>query len=97
MRVIAMPETETTGKLEFEEIFNTYSRFVYRTAYAVTGRHEDAEDVLQTIFRKHRGKFLQEQALMQVEAGETSVQEVLRVLKGKNEPPQASPALARVQ
>jgi RNA polymerase sigma-70 factor, ECF subfamily len=50
MRVMAMPQTETTGKLEFEEIFNKYSRFVYRTAYAVTGRHEDAEDVLQTIF-----------------------------------------------
>jgi type II secretory ATPase GspE/PulE/Tfp pilus assembly ATPase PilB-like protein len=46
---------------------------------------------LQTIFRKHRGKFLQEQALALVEAGDTSVQEVLRVLKGKNEPPQQSP------
>ena len=50
MRVVAMPETETAEKLEFEEIFNAHSRFVYRTAYAVTGRHEDAEDVLQTIF-----------------------------------------------
>jgi RNA polymerase sigma-70 factor (ECF subfamily) len=50
MRVMAMAETETTGDLEFEKIFNSYSRFVYRTAYAVTGRHEDAEDVLQTIF-----------------------------------------------
>jgi RNA polymerase sigma-70 factor (ECF subfamily) len=50
MRVVAMPETESPGKLEFEKIFNAYSRFVYRTAYAVTGRHEDAEDVLQTIF-----------------------------------------------
>ena len=50
MHIVATPEAETTGKLEFEEIFNAYSRFVYRTAYAVTGRHEDAEDVLQTIF-----------------------------------------------
>jgi len=50
MHIVAAPEVETTAKLEFEEIFNAYSRFVYRTAYAVTGRHEDAEDVLQTIF-----------------------------------------------
>jgi RNA polymerase sigma-70 factor (ECF subfamily) len=35
---------------EFEAIFKEHSRMVYRTAYGVTGRHEDAEDVLQTIF-----------------------------------------------
>src|SRR4030095_10980412 len=50
MSIVPMPEIEATGSPEFEEIFNEYSRFVYRTAYAVTGRHEDAEDVLQTIF-----------------------------------------------
>src|SRR5215467_10031124 len=47
MTVVPMAETEAT---EFEEVFTAYSRFVYRTAYAVTGRHEDAEDVVQTIF-----------------------------------------------
>jgi RNA polymerase sigma-70 factor (ECF subfamily) len=35
---------------EFESIFKEHARLVYRTAYAVTGSHEDAEDVLQTIF-----------------------------------------------
>jgi len=35
---------------EFETIFKEHARLVYRTAYAVTGSHEDAEDVLQTIF-----------------------------------------------
>ena len=50
MRIVPMPEIKATGSPEFEEIFNEFSRFVYRTAYAVTGRHEDAEDVLQTIF-----------------------------------------------
>jgi RNA polymerase sigma-70 factor (ECF subfamily) len=50
MSVVPMPEIEATVRREFEEIFSQYSRFVYRTAYAVTGRHEDAEDVLQTIF-----------------------------------------------
>ena len=36
---------------------------------------------LKAAFRKQRGKYLQESALAQVEAGETSVQEVLRVMK----------------
>jgi general secretion pathway protein E len=36
---------------------------------------------LKAAFRKQRGKYLQEAALAQVEAGETSVQEVLRVMK----------------
>jgi type IV pilus assembly protein PilB len=36
---------------------------------------------LKSAFRKQRGKYLQEQALAKVEAGETSVQEVLRVMK----------------
>jgi RNA polymerase sigma-70 factor, ECF subfamily len=34
----------------FERIFREHSAFVYRTAYRVTGRVEDAEDVLQTLF-----------------------------------------------
>ena len=57
MSIVRMPEIKATGSPEFEEIFNEYSRFVYRTAYAVTGRHEDAEDVLQTIFFTRQFKF----------------------------------------
>jgi type II secretory ATPase GspE/PulE/Tfp pilus assembly ATPase PilB-like protein len=34
------------------------------------------------VFRKQKGKFLQEEALGLVEQGVTSVQEVLRVMKG---------------
>ena len=34
----------------FEEIFEEHYSLVYRTAYGVTGRVEDAEDVVQTIF-----------------------------------------------
>jgi len=37
---------------------------------------------LNQAFRKQRGRYLQEEALALVEKGETSVQEVLRVLKG---------------
>jgi RNA polymerase sigma-70 factor, ECF subfamily len=35
---------------DFAEIFREFSPMVYRTARAVTGNSEDAEDVLQTIF-----------------------------------------------
>lgn len=35
---------------ELELIFKQHARLVYRTAYGITGTHEDAEDVLQTIF-----------------------------------------------
>jgi RNA polymerase sigma-70 factor, ECF subfamily len=37
---------------DFAEIYREYSALVYRTARAVTGNAEDAEDVLQTIFLK---------------------------------------------
>jgi RNA polymerase sigma-70 factor, ECF subfamily len=35
---------------DFERIFREHYQMTYRTAYAVTGRSEDAEDVVQTIF-----------------------------------------------
>ena len=35
---------------EFEDLFEEHYGLVYRTAYGVTGRVEDAEDVVQTIF-----------------------------------------------
>ncbi|HYR90976.1 MAG TPA: sigma-70 family RNA polymerase sigma factor [Terriglobia bacterium] len=46
MSTVAMSEPAQ----EFEIIFKEHARLVYRTAYGVTGSHEDAEDVLQTIF-----------------------------------------------
>ena len=50
---------------------------------------------LRAVFRKQRGRFLQEEALGLVEKGETSVQEVLRVMKGGDAPPQGQePAAA---
>jgi general secretion pathway protein E len=42
---------------------------------------------LKAVFRKQRAKLLQEEALGLVEKGDTSVQEVLRVLKGGESPP----------
>jgi RNA polymerase sigma-70 factor (ECF subfamily) len=35
---------------EFEDLFQEHYALVYRTAYGVTGRVEDAEDVVQTLF-----------------------------------------------
>ncbi|HET9833462.1 MAG TPA: RNA polymerase sigma factor, partial [Vicinamibacterales bacterium] len=35
---------------DFESLFEEHSVLVYRTAYGVTGRVEDAEDVVQTVF-----------------------------------------------
>ena len=35
---------------DLEDAFREHSRLVYRTAYSVTGRAQDAEDVVQTLF-----------------------------------------------
>jgi len=68
--------------------------------YEIFGIDEDVRAVvesggsqnqLKALFRKQRGKYLQESALAQVEAGETSVQEVLRVMKAGDEPPAGRP------
>ena len=51
---------------------------------------------LKALFRKQRRKYLLEEALERVEAGETSVQEVTRVLKvGESAPPPAAAAVPR--
>jgi general secretion pathway protein E len=46
---------------------------------------------LKMAFRKQRAKYLQEQALALVEKGDTSVQEVLRVLKADSDSPKPPP------
>ncbi|HEY2382929.1 MAG TPA: sigma-70 family RNA polymerase sigma factor [Terriglobia bacterium] len=35
---------------DFELLFRQHSRFVYRTAYGITGNAADAEDLVQTVF-----------------------------------------------
>jgi RNA polymerase sigma-70 factor (ECF subfamily) len=37
---------------EFEELFLEHCEMVHRTAYAITGHRQDAEDVLQSLFVK---------------------------------------------
>jgi len=37
---------------EFERIYREHSKFIYRTAYRITGNSEDAEDAMQTLFMR---------------------------------------------
>jgi hypothetical protein len=54
---------------------------------AITGGQK-----IEAVFRRQRGRFLQDEALALVEAGETSVQEIKRVMKpGEANAPQAAP------
>src|SRR5262245_30110246 len=48
-----------------ERIFRDHAEFVYRTAYRVTGKSEDAEDVVQSLFATilHRELKLEEAGL----------------------------------
>ena len=43
---------------DFDEIFRQHYQLIYRTAFGVTGRSEDAEDVLQTIFLRLLGRVI---------------------------------------
>jgi type II secretory ATPase GspE/PulE/Tfp pilus assembly ATPase PilB-like protein len=71
--------------LRYKGRFGVYETFVIddeiRQAIASGG----STNQLKTLFRKQRARYLQEMALAQVEAGETSVQEVLRVLRGSEQ------------
>src|SRR5262245_65746262 len=51
MSTVAVP-TVIAGPLtrEFEDIFREHYDLVHGTAFGVTGRREDAEDVVQTVF-----------------------------------------------
>ncbi|MGH9239848.1 MAG: RNA polymerase sigma factor [Vicinamibacterales bacterium] len=51
MPIAAVRRGETLSQ-EFEELYLEHCQLVYRTAYAITGNRQDAEDVLQRIFVK---------------------------------------------
>lgn len=63
------------GRVGFYELLTVNDRI--REVILTGGSNEQ----LKAAFRKQRGQYLQESALKLVEAGETSIQEVLRVLK----------------
>lgn len=64
--VSAQPEKviPAAGPNDFKELYDRHSRMILRTAWRITGRAEDAEDVLQQVFlrllrgrsRNHPGK-----------------------------------------
>jgi RNA polymerase sigma-70 factor, ECF subfamily len=45
-----LKDTQHGPDPEFEHLFREHHTLVYRTAYGVTGRTEDADDVVQTVF-----------------------------------------------
>ena len=51
MPIAAVRKGETLSQ-EFEDLYLEHCQLVYRTAYAITGNRQDAEDVLQRIFVK---------------------------------------------
>jgi RNA polymerase sigma factor (sigma-70 family) len=50
MSTVTMSKPTANHSQEFEDLFREHHLLVYRTACAITGNCEDAEDVLQTIF-----------------------------------------------
>src|SRR5262245_53753151 len=50
MSTVTMSSSAADYSLEFEDLFREHHVLVYRTACAITGSPQDAEDVLQTIF-----------------------------------------------
>jgi type II secretory ATPase GspE/PulE/Tfp pilus assembly ATPase PilB-like protein len=75
---------EFCGDLRFKGRFGVYETLVItdevRNALAAGG----SSDQLKALFRKQRQRYLQEMALARVESGDTSIQEVLRVLRGES-------------
>jgi RNA polymerase sigma-70 factor (ECF subfamily) len=71
MHLATVPAGEPFSQ-EFEDIFEEHYALVYRTAYGVTGRVEDAEDVVQMIFVR----------LLQGRVGATHASPLPRNLRG---------------
>ena len=50
MTLTVSKQNEAPSLPDFERLFMEHAPLVYRTAYAVMGNREDADDILQTIF-----------------------------------------------
>ena len=49
--MVPVPDVNRESSVsELETLFREHHQLIYRTAYSITGSHQDAEDVLQTIF-----------------------------------------------
>src|SRR5262249_34893078 len=50
MRTTVVPQKPGISQEKFEELYREHYQMVYRAAYKVTRRKEDAEDALQSVF-----------------------------------------------
>ncbi|MGA3067297.1 MAG: ATPase, T2SS/T4P/T4SS family, partial [Tepidisphaeraceae bacterium] len=73
--------------LAFRGRFGVYEVFVIDDEVRDVIRSGGSDVQLKQIFRKHQYRLLQEMALAHVQVGETSVEEVLRVLRGDGHKP----------
>lgn len=72
---------EFCRELQYRGRTGVYETFLIDDDVRNTVEQGGSSNQLKSLFRKQRGKYLQEQALTRVEAGDTSVQEVLRIMK----------------
>lgn len=77
---------EFCNELHYKGRFGVYELFVIDDEVRQVIATGGSSNQLKTVFRKQHARYLQEVALMQVEAGETSVQEVLRVMRSADQP-----------
>jgi type II secretory ATPase GspE/PulE/Tfp pilus assembly ATPase PilB-like protein len=75
---------EFCQELRFKGRFGVFELFQIDDEVKAAAAAGGSVNQLKTIFRKQRSRYLQEAALYQVEQGETSVQEVLRVLRSSD-------------
>jgi type II secretory ATPase GspE/PulE/Tfp pilus assembly ATPase PilB-like protein len=75
---------EFCQELRFKGRFGVFELFQIDDEVKQAAAAGGSVNQLKTIFRKQRSRYLQESALYQVEQGETSVQEVLRVLRSSD-------------
>jgi len=83
--------------LAFRGRFGVYEVFVIDDEVRQIIQSGGSDNLLKQAFRKQHGKLLQEMALAHVQVGETSVEEVLRVLRGDapaQKPPGSPPGRA---
>src|ERR1022692_5198931 len=54
MKALMAAQTDSANlpEAELERVFREHHAMVFRAAYRVTGNADDAEDVLQTVFRR---------------------------------------------
>lgn len=76
---------EFCKEMHYKGRFGVYELFVIDDEVRQVLAAGGSGSQLKAVFRKQRGRYLQEVALAQVEAGETSVQEVLRVLRSADQ------------